>query len=124
MNNSKHIVYEDELNSAGRKTKAGKNKKIAQEFGINYTKEMFEFMKHLENQGSNFKWETFGECLTRIACASLFTSFTSTPKNLIQLEEITKSAVLTEWEILLNHAKDNNIVLPVANQKNKIVNKG
>ena len=115
MSDDKHVIFQDELNSAGNRTKAGKNKKLAQEIGISYAQKMFDFMKRLENQGPNFKWETFGNSLTSIACASLLTYFASKPKNLVELEEITKYAVLTEWNILLNDAKDNNIILPSAN---------
>lgn len=113
MDNLEHRMYEDEFNKAGNRTKAGKNKQLAQKIGIAYAQKMFDFMKNEKNQGATFEWQTYGNNLKNVACASLFSHFSPTPKNIKELEEITEYAVTTEWKILLEDAKNKNEFLPL-----------
>jgi hypothetical protein len=98
---NEHKTYPDELNKVGKRTKTGKNKQLAQEVGIKYAKKKFEEMQNTEAQPKNFDWKTYGHSLTGIVCSSLCTYFASSPKNMPELEEITKYAVVTEWNNLV-----------------------
>lgn len=95
------------------------NIEIAKQAGKQYAQSFFKDMLDVNFQGENFEWKNFPSMFNGICAASLFATYSKTPKNLEELEKIAVQAMNEEGEKLKEQYQLNK-TLPTKNKLQKV----
>ena len=88
------------------------NQEIAVEFGKSFARTTFNDMLNINYQGPTFDWNN-SKMFGGICAASLFTTYTETPEDIKELEQVAVESLVKEWDVLKKEYLVKNGELPV-----------